>query len=400
MNGTATRAVFAVALLVACSDRGSGTSESGVAVSTAAPVTLVAPTGFPSDPVKDVSRTVVIDGLQNPWDIAFAPEGHMLFTERARGLSVRLTDGTRRLLYAPPDLLAEQQSGALGIALDKNFATNRTLYLYLSSNAGARPDNRIVALRIDPAWTAVTERRDLVTGITYAGGTHSGGRLRIGPDDLLYATTGDTHQGHVPQHLRELGGKVLRVDLDGNAASGNTPRLGSDPRIFAFGFRNPQGLAFRPGTPNAFIAEHGPGYSDEVTALRAGGNGGWDPLCADGIRYCGYNGSTPMTDQVKFPGAINSTWNNGRESEGLAGAAFLEGAQWGDWNGALVVAFLAGRRLEILRLDASGTSATNASILGTLNVRLRAVTLGPDGALYVSTDKHAGGDEIWRLLPQ
>ena len=66
MNGTATRAVFAVALLVACSDRGSGTSESGVAVSTAAPVTLVAPTGFPSDPVKDVSRTVVIDGLQNP----------------------------------------------------------------------------------------------------------------------------------------------------------------------------------------------------------------------------------------------------------------------------------------------------------------------------------------------
>ncbi len=123
-------AVLLWCMLSACSDGSSNSDDSSAApAGMAAGQPVVAP-----DPVKGVSRTVVLDGLQQPWDIAFSPEGTMLYTQRARGLSVRLTDGARRLLYAPPDLLAEGQSGALGIALDKGFSTNRTIYL--SSHAG------------------------------------------------------------------------------------------------------------------------------------------------------------------------------------------------------------------------------------------------------------------------
>jgi glucose/arabinose dehydrogenase len=230
-----------------------------------------------------LSRTVLMRGLQNPWDMAFAPDGTLLFTERARGLSVRLPNGTTRLLFKPADLVAEGQSGMLGVTLDPQFAANRTIYLYLASNASGATANRVIALTVDAGFNTVAGRRDVVTGITYSNGVHSGGRIRFGPDNYLYITTGDTRQGKVPQSLTELGSKVLRVDRDGNAALGNNAPAGANPRIYAFGFRNVQGIDFRPSSGVPFISEHGPGYTDEVTPLRAGGNGGWDPLCADDV---------------------------------------------------------------------------------------------------------------------
>src|SRR5690606_7038141 len=123
-----------------------------------------------------------------------------------------------------------------------------------------------------------------------------------------------------------LGGKVLRIDRNGNPAPGNNPPVGADPRIFTYGHRNVQGISFRPGTSTAYISEHGPGHTDEVTSLSAGGNGGWDPKpdpgvnCAD--NYCGYitnksDGTlTPLTDRVKFPGALRPIWANQGRSQG------------------------------------------------------------------------------------
>jgi glucose/arabinose dehydrogenase len=346
-----------------------------------------------------LAREVFMIGLQTPWDMAFTPDGVMLYTERIRGLSVRLPSGSTRALFQPADLVAENQSGMLGLALDPQFATNRTAYVYMASNAGGATDNRVVAVTINSDYTSIGNRREILTGITYAGGVHSGGRVRFSPDGYLYVTTGDTRQGYVPQSLSALGAKVLRIDRDGNAAPGNNTLAGADPRIYAYGFRNVQGIDFRASTGVAYVAEHGPGYSDEVTPLRANGNGGWDPLCADGVNYCGYNGSTQMTDTVKFPGAMLPAWTTGGLSEGMAGGAFVSGAQWRDWNGAFIAALLAGRRLEVLKLDTAGTSAQSTPLLNTLGARLRTVVQGLDGALYVATDGQPGGDEIWRLVP-
>ncbi len=355
-----------------------------------------------------------MSGLQNPWDLAFTPDGAMLYTERGRGLSVGRADASTALLFRPSDFLAESQSGMQGVAIDPAFATNRTIYVYMSSNASGAGDNRVIRLTVDAGYTAVANRTEIVTGISYkntwlsgdpAGrGAHSGGRVRFGPDGLLYITTGDNHSGPLPQNLGALGGKVLRVNGDGTPAAGNNTPAGGDPRIYAYGFRNPQGITFRPGSGQPYISEHGPGHSDEVTALSPGVNGGWDPLCLNGTNYCGYTSNqvsgapTSMTDVAKFPAARQPVWNNGGRSQGIAASEFLRGPQWKAYEGALVAAFMAGKRVEILRLDVAGALIGTTPILDTLDTRIRAAVLGPDGNLYLTTDGRSGGDEIWRLV--
>jgi len=356
-----------------------------------------------------------MSGLQNPWDLAFTPDGAMLYTERARGLSVRRADGTTAQIFRPADLLAEGQSGIQGVAIDPAFATNRTIYVYMSSNLSGAGDNRVLRLTVNAGYTAVADRTDIVTGINYkntwlsgdpAGrGAHSGGRIRFGPDGFLYITTGDNHSGPLPQNLRALGAKVLRVDRDGSAAAGNNTPAGGDARIYAWGFRNPQGITFRPTNGQPYISEHGPGHSDEVTALSPGINGGWDPLCLNGTNYCGYTSNqasgapTPMTDTAKFSGARQPVWNNNGRSQGIAASEFLRGTQWKAYDGAIAVAFMGGTRVEILRLDAAGALVGATPVLNTLGTRIRAAVLAPDGSLYLSTDGRSGGDEIWRVVP-
>ena len=106
-----------------------------------------------------------------------------------------------------------------------------------------------------------------------------------------------------------------------------------------------------------------------------------------------------MTDTARLPSALRPAWSTGNASLGLSGCGFVQGPAWRDWNGALAVALLSGRRVGGLRLAADGRSATNTRILDTLNERIRLVSPGPDGALWVVTDGKTGGDEIWRLVP-
>ena len=194
---------------------------------------------------------------------------------------------------------------------------------------------------------------------------------------------------------------MLRVTTTGAAAPGNAPPSGFDARIFTYGHRNVQGITFRPGTGQPFTSEHGPNHSDEVTPLVNGRNAGWDPKdrpalsCPDG--YCGYAGNPstmPMTDVGRFPTALPPSWTNDGDSQGMGPAEFLVGTQWRGWNGRLAVGFMGGSRLAILELNAAG-SATNVVNASLPSARYRALTLGPDGNLYVATD--AG--EIWRVVP-
>jgi len=366
-----------------------------------------------------VNRTVVMSGLSDPWDLAFAPDGAMLFTEKCRGLSVRTQDGTVRLLFGTAgaaleaeDFFCQGQSGMLGVALDPAFDENRHVYVYMASTIGKAKTNRVVRLTVDKGYAVVADRKDIVADIPFkqsfnrwgGAGAHSGGRIRFSPfDGYLYITTGDNHNGPLPQDLSRLGGKTLRVDGDGRAATGNHTPPGGDPRIFTYGHRNVQGIAFRPGTGQAFASEHGPGHDDEVTPLTAGGNCGWDPAPTKGVSclsdYCGYTSNkpdgtpTPMTDLARFPDALNPSWNNRGVSEGMSPCVFLSGAHWKAWEGWLAVGFLRGARIELLKLDADGMTIRTAIVADLPKQRVRSLVLGPDGALYVAID--AG--EIWRL---
>lgn len=374
----------------------------------------------PDPPVTDtptLTRSVVLDGLSSPWDIAVAADGAMFFTERCRGLSVRRADGSITRLFGTtgsalvaPDLACVGQTGVHGVALDPAFATNRTVYVYMLSSLNTAPrTNRVVRLVLNTGYTSAGSRSDIITDMAFkengnavgGAGAHSGGRIRFGPDGFLYVTTGDNHNPSLPQSPTLLGGKVLRVTTTGAAAPGNAPPAGFNARIFTYGHRNVQGIAFRPGTGQPFTSEHGPNHSDEVTPLVNGGNGGWDPQnrptlsCPDS--YCGYAGNTstmPMTDVARFPSAMRPSWSNNGASQGMGPAEFLTGTQWRAWNGRLAVGIMGGSRLVILALDAAGavTGTVDAALPA---VRYRALTLGPDGNLYVATD--AG--EVWRVTP-
>lgn len=227
-------------------------------------------------------------------------------------------------------------------------------------------------------------------------------------------TTGDTHNGEVPQSPTRIGGKVLRIDRDGKAAPGGNLPQGFDPRVFTYGHRNPQGICFRPGNNQPFTSENGPWHSDEVTALVEGGNAGWDPRpnvggrgdCPD--KYCGYSPNQmgamdpkeraafmPMTDTKTYPKAMKPAWNNEGLSQGMMGCAFLNGAQWKDWDGRMVVTFTGigihgtpvGNRLDVLDITPDGSSATRTTVSLPMPAgRFRSVVQGPDGSMYVSTD--------------
>lgn len=367
---------------------------------------------------KLIQKNDFMQGLTNPWDLAFMQDGTMFFTEKCRGLSIRKTDGTVTFIFGAnganteaSDMFCEGQSGVHGIALDPNFNTNHFLYLYMASNENGIKSNRVLKLTLDETLTSVVARKDIIKDIPFkavannwgGAGSHSGGRIRISPDGSLFVTTGDNHNGFLPQDLTKLGGKVLRVDVEGNALDNNSP-AGADARIYAYGFRNVQGITFHPVTAQPFIAEHGPNHSDEVTPLIAGGNGGWDPkpeagvTCAD--NYCGYTSNkldgtpTPMTDFAKFPDALLPLLVN-NDSQGMGPITFLTGPQWQEWDGAMVVGVMGGKRLEVLKVD-SQNKLLGVDVPKVPSERPRAIVQGPDGFLYVATDE----GNIWQIQAQ
>jgi glucose/arabinose dehydrogenase len=354
-------------------------------------------------------------GLVNPWDLAFAADGTLFFTERCRGLSVRRTDariirlfGTGDASLVANDLVCLGQSGLLGVALDPQFPAQPFVYVFMASNRSTAPrTNRVVRLRVNDTYSAITERVDIVSDIAFkdaatangGAGAHSGGRIRFGPDGFLYVATGDNHDGVLPQHPTRLGGKVLRITRDGAAAPGNNTPTGFDPRIYAYGVRNVQGLDFRPGTGQPFIGDHGPNHTDEVTPLVAGGNGGWDPQNRAGLAcpggYCGYSGnptSMPMTDLARFPNALRPSWENNGASQGLGPITFLRGTMWGEWQGRLLVGIMGNQRLELLTLDAAGRTTRTEPFVQP-PARFRSLAMAPDGALWYVTDAGA----LWRV---
>jgi glucose/arabinose dehydrogenase len=382
-------------------------------------LSLVLPTGVAcaQADAPALSRTVVMQGLEMPWDLAFTPDGAMLFTEKCRGLSVRRPDGSVQRLFGTDgaavraeDLVCQGQSGANGVAVDPDFGSNRTIYLYMSSNRGGALSNRVVRLAVDLGYTSVAQRQDIVTDIPYKrsatqvgrAGAHNGGRIRFGPDRFLYVPTGDNHNPTLPQDLKALGGKVLRVDRDGKPAPGNHTPAGGDPRIYTYGHRNVQGIDFRPGSGRPFVAEHGPNHSDEVTPLVPGGNAGWDPQnrpnlnCPGG--YCGYAGNPrtmPMTDTERFPNAMRPSWTNDGDSDGMGPAVFLSGPAWKGWNGRLAVGLMRGNRVEVLALDDKGMTVSHSTMDLPRN-RMRSLVMGPQNDLYIVVDE----GEIWRVSPK
>jgi glucose/arabinose dehydrogenase len=324
--------------------------------------------------------TTLVSGLVIPWDLAFTPDGTLLFTERPGRLRARLPDGSlRQLADISSSLNTDGERGLLGLAVDPGFSSNRFVYTCQSNRSPA--EVRVVKWTVSPDYTSATRVVDpLVGGMPSTAFVHNGCRLRFGPDGLLWVGTGDSEQATAPQSDANRGGKVLRVDVSTGATS-----------VYSKGHRNVQGLARRPGTNQMFSVEHGPDRDDEINLLREGGNAGWDPN-----RNGSYDQSVPMTDLAKFPNAVQPVWASGSPTIATSGATFVTGSQWGTWNGALVVGCLKASKLETFFLDGDSIVGQQSSV--TTFGRLRTPVQGPDGNLYVTTS-NGSNDRILLITP-
>ena len=353
------------------------------------------------EPGPELMVTEIVTGLSYPWGIDFTPDGTMLFTQRAGVLNARLTDGAvKRVAADLSDLLVDGFAGLQALAVDPDFSTNRRFYT-LQGHTGR--EMQVIAWTIDADYDEATRVVDpLVEGIPVGPGPwHSGGRLLFGPEGYLWIATGDGRVVTGAQDLTSLGGKVLRVDPRTGAGAPGNPFGASSP-VYSYGFRNPQGLALRPGTDQMWLVEHGPKHDDEINLLKAGGNYGWDPIPDDGtLVFYDYSdeAGVPMTDLAKFPSARQARWSSGFPTLATSGAVFLDGPQWGEWEGRLAVATLKTKSLRVFEFTEQGDFAGQIVVpeLDGSQGRLRTPVLGPDGALYIATSNKPGVDRILRV---
>ena len=353
------------------------------------------------EPGPELMVTEIVTGLSHPWGIDFTPDGTMLFTQRAGVLNARLTDGTvKRVAADLGDLLVDGFAGLQALAVDPDFSTNRRFYT-LQGHTGR--EMQVIAWTIDADYDEATRVVDpLVKGMPIGPGPwHSGGRLLFGPEGNLWIATGDGRVVTGAQDLTSLGGKVLRVDPRTGAGAPGNPFGASSP-VYAYGFRNPQGLALRPGTDQMWLVQHGPKHDDEINLLAPGGNYGWDPIPDDGtLVFYDYSdeAGVPMTDLAKFPSARQARWSSGFPTLATSGAVFLDGPQWGEWEGRLAVATLKTKSLRVFEFTEQGDFASQIVVpeLDGSQGRLRTPVLGPDGALYIATSNKPGVDRILRV---
>ena len=332
----------------------------------------------------------IVSGLTIPWDVAFTPDGTMLITERSGNLYSRSADGHVRQVRANfRDTVTSREVGLMGIAVDPSFSTNRRFYTCLAYKG---PEVQVVAWAMKDDYSQAY-RLDvpLVRGIPLTDAKRHGGcRIRFGPDGYLWITTGDATDPSAPQSLSSLGGKVLRINAQTGEGAPDNP---FNTRVYTYGHRNPQGLAFRPGTKQAWLVEHGPDHDDEINLLVSGGNYGWKPDTP-------YGEDVPMTNRQAFPDAIEAKWESGYPAVAPSGATFIDDASWGAWNGRLAVALLKQKHLKVFEFDSDGTllSETLVPELDQKYGRLRSPVFGPDGALYVTTSNGSGKDHVLQVF--
>ncbi len=263
-------------------------------------------------------------------------------------------------------------SGLLGLAIDPCFASNRFVYVaYTYRNRDGHLQDRLVRLYEDPVNRRGVFDRILLDYGVDGGIHHHGGRVKFGPDGKLYWTTGDLGRPPLAQDIAVFSGKILRINPDGTIPSDN-PFPGSP--VYSYGHRNPQGLAWQPGTHRLYAPEHGAHHRDELNIIKPGNNYGWPIISGD-------ESHQGMVSPVVHSGDSN-TW-------APSGATFVT---QGPWAGSLLFAGLWGESLYRLTFAGSDPHrvADFESILVGQFGRLRAVVEGPDGAIYVTTSNGDG----------
>ena len=336
----------------------------------------------------------VVSGLDTPWDLAWGPEGQIWVSERGGRISrVNPATGPRATAGQIPDVAESGESGLMGIAFHPDFAAQPYVYATHSYTSGGGLRNRLVRVRWDGQTLGTPEV--LLSNIP-GSGIHDGSRLVVGPDRLLYMTTGDAASADLAQDRTSLAGKVLRLTLAGQPAPGNP----FNSAIYSLGHRNPQGLVFHPTTGALYVTEHGPSDNDEVNAIISGRNYGWPTVHGFCDNDTGNERTFCQANNVVEPLA---TWT---PTIAPAGADIYVADLFAEWKGSLLFASLRGALYRlVLAHDGSSITSRETLFQGRFG-RLRDVLVAPDGAVYLATSNRDGrgspssdDDRILRIRP-
>jgi glucose/arabinose dehydrogenase len=363
-----------------------------IALAVLSPISATAQTSSAGN----LTLETVARGLEHPWSLAFLPDGKMLVTERPGRLRIVTRDGKiSPPVSGVPPVRASGQGGLHDVVLDRDFASNRTIYFCYAEPASG--GGRTAMARARFTDDEVGKLHDVKVIFRQEGplssGNHYGCRIVQGRDGNLWLTLGDhfTYRDDA-QNLANHLGKIVRVTPDGAVPRDNpfVGRNGARPEIWSYGHRNSQGAALHPQTGKLWEHEHGPRGGDEVNIPLAGKNYGW-PVIGYGVDYSGAKiheatAKAGMEQPIKY-------WV---PSIAPSGMAFYTGDLFPNWKGSLFVGALAGQSLVRLELD--GETVTNEErLLGDLNARIRDVRQGPDGAIWLATDSSDG--RIIRVTP-
>ena len=313
-------------------------------------------------------------GLKVPWSISFISDDEAIITERGGDVSYVDLKSRRVEVIHRFDVAAVGEAGLLGVAVRKSGRKLMAYFYHTYRGGDNRLWNRVVKTLVDGSVEDVSV---IVDGIEGAG-IHDGGRIRFGPDGMLYITTGDAAQMELSQRIDSLAGKILRVDEDGNPPADNPFK---DSIIYSLGNRNPQGIDWHPETKLLYSPEHGPSGEkgwfghDEVNLIVAGGNYGWPHVI-------GKAGDPRFIDPIIHSG--NDTW-------APSGCSFHTGRAVEEWENNLLFGALRGEHLHRVVIgEEPSIVAYHEKLFVEKFGRIRDVVEGPDGALYLLTSNRDG----------
>ncbi len=336
----------------------------------------------------------LVTGLENPWSVAFLPDGRMLVTERAGRL--RLVGPDFKLLPQAieglPEVVERGQGGLFDVALHPQFAQNG--WIYWAYNAPGAGGWGTALARGKLQGQRMTEVQVLFSMQPKTrSNQHFGGRIVFDKAGMLYLTLGDRGDKDRAQKLDDHAGSVIRLHDDGRVPGDNpfVKRTGALPEKWTLGNRNMQGAALHPQTGDLWTHEHGPQGGDEVNVMRSGLNYGW-PVITYGVNY---GLGTRIGEGQTKPGMVQPlhVWV---PSIAPSGMAFVSGSKFPQWQGDLLVGALRGQMLVRLVLDGEKVLREERLLHGKAG-RIRDVRMGPDGLVYLLSDGPDGA--LLRLEP-
>lgn len=337
--------------------------------------------------MQGLKPVTVASGLDNPWSLAFLPDGRMLVTEKPGRMRIVTADG--RLgepLAGVPPVWAQGEGGLMDVILDPGFAANRTVYWSYSEPdpSGNAASTAVARARLEEGRLAnvqVIFRQPVKSGDV----THFGSRLLFDRDGMLLVTLGDRGRRDDVQRPETLHGKILRMRPDGSAPPDNPFATAGGPLAWTLGHRNVQGIAYHPETGELWAHEHGPQGGDELNVIVRGHNYGW-PVITYGTEYSTSAKIGEGTDKDGMDQPV--TWW-GPISVAPSGMVFLTSDRYPGWKGQMFIGNLRGQALVRIRLDGHKVVEQQRLVTGLLE-RVRDVRQGPDGWLYITTKNPNG----------